>query len=274
MRTFVYAIQRGNKCAVAMRFTILCVLTLILGNNYSNANDQKPCIDIDKVIARAKRIKQASVRFDEMDLKRLEKELKIAAATPQCLFKSRSDSEAFALVKELSDLMGYFGNGNSSEPISLWESFLKQFPRSSHLDEAHWLRAKIAANPYEYEGYADAALQQIESIEGFIKRNPTNSHLADAELELARACRIAYETFRYGDGLSTNSKMNRKEAGRRYRDRARQLLLHLCDEASDRARADACLALRDLNKGQCVYIGPGSPNPHVPDRWAASNDER
>jgi hypothetical protein len=136
------------------------------------------------------------------------------------------------------------------------------------------MRAKIAATPYEYEGNADAALQQIEAIEQFIKKYPANHCIPEAELELARAYRIAYETFRYGQGLSTAPNMDRRTEGRKYRDRARLLLQHLCDQASDSVRSDACRALKDLTAARCVYIGPGSPNPNNPDSWAAPKAKR
>jgi hypothetical protein len=245
-----------------------------LGRKAANTEYQKPCpeIRIDEVLAQAKRIEGKGPEFNEVEKRGIDKLLQAAKDNRQCLFNSLSDSEAFSLAKALCRLNGYFEDGRNS--ILLWDSFLKRFPRSSHLDEARWLRAKQGATPDEYEGFADAALQQIKSIEVFIKDNPANSSIPEAELELARACRIAYETFRYGDGLSTSSKMDRQEAGRKYRDRAKQLLQHLCNEASDPARAEACLALRELNKGQCVHMGPGSPNPHFQDRWAASNGKR
>lgn len=62
---------------------------------------------------------------------------------------------------------------------------------------------------------------------------------------------------------------NNQTAGQKYHDRAIQLLQRLCDQSSDPARSDACRALKDLTGGQCVYIGPGSPNPDHPDNWAA-----
>ncbi len=263
---------------IAIQSAILGSVAFRLGSEGANAAYQEPCteirINLQGVYAKAKLIEQKSPRLSEAEIQKIKELLQTATENPQCLLESLSDNEAFALVKALCRLESYFREGSNSEQMFLWETFVKRYPHSSHLDEARWLRAKIAATPYEYEGYADAALQQIKSIEVFIKENLTNRYLADAELELARACRIAYETFRYGDGLSTNSKVDRQEAGHKYRDRARQLLQHLCNESSDLTRAEACRALRDLTKGQCVYMGPGSPNPNLPDHWAALSHAR
>ena len=261
--------------AIAMQYVIFWILVLGLGNNAATAGwYQKPCtnvrIDLQNVLEQARLTEQNSPRFDEAEIQKIQALLQAATVNPQCLFGAMPDGEAFSLVKALCLLEAYFGDGDNSKRVFLWESFLNQYPHSSHLDKARWLRAKAAATPYEYEGYADAALKQIESIEMFIKENPANNHLLEAELELARVCRIAYETFRYGNGLSTTSNKNRQEAGWKYRDQAEQLLEHLCDQSSDPERSLACQALNDLAEGRCVYMGPGSPNPHFPDNWAES----
>jgi hypothetical protein len=260
--------------ALAMQCVAFWILVQGLGNNVVAAGYQRSCtdvqIDLQNVLEQVKLIEQKSPRFNEAEIERIKELLQAATDNPQCIFNSLSDSEAFSLVKALCRLEAYFRDKSSSEQIFLWESFLKQYPRSLHLDEARWLRAKTAATPYEYEGHADAALKQIESIEVFIKENPSNSYLPEAELELARACRIAYETFRYGNGLSATSNEDRQGAGRKYRDRAGQLLKRLCDQSSDPARLQACQALHDLAEGRCVYMGPGSPNPHFPDNWEMS----
>jgi hypothetical protein len=177
-----------------------------------------------------------------------------------------SDGEAFSLGEAISYLNSRFGDEKNSETtLSVWDSFLRHYPRSTHIDKVRWLRTKIAATPYEYEGQADAALQQIEAIELFIKKFPANHCIPEAELELARAYRIAYETFRYGNDLSTAPHNGQQTAGRKYRDRAKQLLQRLCDRSSDPARSDACRTIKDLADGKCVYSGPGSPNPHSLD---------
>jgi hypothetical protein len=273
MKPSYVKVKPRNGFTIAVHFAILCSLALGVVNKVANARYQKPCtgirVDFKNVLAQAKRTEQKNPQFGKAETQRIKVLLETAAANPQCFFNSLSDGEALLLVKALCRLEAYFGDGSNSKKICLWESFLKRFPRSLHLDEARWLRAKAAATPYEYEGYADAALQQIKSIEEFIKENPANSYLPDAEMELAQAFRIAYETFRYGNGLTSAPRNNQQTIGRNYRDRAKLLLKRLCSQAPDRARQNACRALGDLEAGRCVYIGPGSPNADFPDHWLA-----
>ncbi len=243
-----------------------------LGSNVAAACNKEPCtdirIDFQNVLEQAELVGRRSSPWDIAEIQRIEELLQAATANPQCIFNSSSDSKAFLLVRALCRLAGYLIDKSGREQVLLWDSFLKQYPSSPHQDEARWLRAKTAATPYEYAGLADEALKQIESIEAFIKQNPANGHLPQAELEMARICRIAYETFRYGEGLSTASEKNSREAGQKYRSRAEHLLQRLCDQSSDPVRSQACRALNDLAEGRCVYMGPGSPNPHFPDHWA------
>jgi hypothetical protein len=223
-----------------------------------------------KVVAHAELIERKDSRLGEVEAKKAADLLQAAAANPDRLFQNLSESEAFSLGEAISRLDSRFGDGMVSQLIpAVWDSFLKHYPRSPHADKVRWLQAKIAATPYEYEGRADAALQQIEAIERFIREYPASRCLPEAELELARACRIAYETFRYGKGLSSAPNKDQQTAGRKYRDRAGRLLRRLCDQSSDPVRLDACRALDDLTDGRCVYIGPGSPNPNHPDNWVA-----
>ncbi len=257
-----------KRASIAIQCAALWCIALGLGSGRLAADHQNPCADariyFQNVLAHAKLLDRKDVLLDEAYEQKAAELLETAGANPHCLFNALSDSEALSLIKALSR----FDEKTISRQILLWDSFLEHFTRSPHVDEAQWLRAKTEATPYEYEGVADAALQQIEAIQMFIKRNPTNRYLPAAKLELARACRIAYETFRYGGGLSTAPNENRKAAGRKYLDRAKQLLQHLCDDSSDSVRSEACRALHDLSKGLCVYIGPGSPNPHFPNNWA------
>jgi hypothetical protein len=256
-----------KRAAIAIQCATLWSFALGLGSGFLTADHQKPCADariyFQNVLAHVKLLDRKGIVSDEEAAELLE----TAAANPHCLFDALSDSEALSLIKALSR----FEEKTISTQILLWDSFFEHYPRSPNVDEARWLRAKTEAIPYEYEGVADAALQQIEGIQLFIKKFPTNSYLPAAKLELARACRIAYETYRYGGGLSTAPNKNRKAAGQKYRDRARELLQNLCDDSSDSTQSEACKALHDLSEGLCVYIGPGSPNPHFPDNWAVSN---
>lgn len=258
----------------ALIIQCIAIWSLVLGleSNVAAARNQEPCtdirIDFQNVLEQAELIGRRSSPWDEAEIQRIEELLQAATANPQCILNSSSDSKAFLLVQALCRLTGFFIDKSGREQVLLWDSFLKQYPRSPHLDEARWLRAKTAATPYEYVGYADEALKQIESIEAFIKDNPANSHIPQAELELARIYRIAYETFRYGEGLSTASDKNSREAGQKYHSRAEHLLKRLCDQSSDPVRSQACRALNDLAEGGCVYMGPGSLNPHSPDNWA------
>jgi hypothetical protein len=223
-----------------------------------------------EVLAHTQLIERKDSRRGEASAQKAADLLQTATANPDRIYQKLSDSEAFSLAEAISRLDSQFGDEQNSKPIlAVWDSFLKHYPRSPHIDKVRWLRAKIAATPYEYEGRADAALQQIEAIELFIKKYPANHCLPEAKLELARAYRIAYETFRYGNGLSMAPNKRTQTTGRKYRDRASQLLQRLCDQSSDPIRSDACRAIKDLAGGQCVYMGPGSPNPNYPDHWAA-----
>ncbi len=278
-REFKYQIVRcvSVKNMIRLARVIQCAalwgFALRLGTGVSAAEYQKPCIDVpayfENVLAHVKLLERRDVLPDEAYEQKAAELLNAGVSDSHCLFNVLSDSEALTLVKALSR----FEEKTVSAQVLLWDSFLEHYPRSPHVDEARWLRARTEATPYEYEGAADAALQQIEQIELFIKENPGNSFLTEAKLELARACRIAYETFRYGSGLSTSPNENRRTAGMKYRDRARLVLRGLCDHSSDSARSEACRALRDLDKGLCVYMGPGSPNPDSPDNWSSQKNK-
>jgi hypothetical protein len=228
-----------------------------------------------KAIAHAELIGRENFRFAEAQAKKTADLLQTATAKLDRIFQHLSDNEAFSLGEAITRIAIGFEDGMDSQRIqAVWNSFLKHYPRSSHTDKARWLQAKSAASPYEYEGRADAALQQIDAIERFIKKYPTNRCLPEAELELALVCRIAYETFRYGDGLRTDPAMDRQTAGRKYYDRASRPLQSLCDRSSDPVRSDACQALKDLAEGRCEYLGPGSPNPNLPDHWIVNGSKQ
>jgi hypothetical protein len=258
-----------KRVGMVIQCTAFWSLTLGLGTGVSAADYQKPCADVriyfQNVLLHANLLERKDIMLDQAWEQKAAEFLESAAADSHCLFNALSDSEALSLIKALSR----FEEKVASTQMLLWDSFLEHYPGSPHVDEARWLRAKTAATPYEYVGFSDAALEQIEAIEAFIKKTPANSYLPEAKLELARVCRIAYETFRYGNGLSTAPNENRQTAGQKYRDRATQLLQQLCDHTSDPARSEACRALHDLAEGQCVYMGPGSPNSDFPDNWAA-----
>jgi hypothetical protein len=256
--------------AIAMQCATLWTVALLLGDMGARVDYQKPCTDIRSgfqyLVAQADVIEKRSTGLTEAEIIKTKKLLQSATANQQCLFDSLSDTDAFALVQAICRLAAYLGDGRNSEERLLWGLFLQWYPGSAHLDEALWLRAKAVATPYEYEGYADAALSQIELLQAFIKDYPANSYVPDAKLELARVCRVAYETFRYGEGLSTAPNLN-QQIGRSYRERAKLLLGDLCNQSPARVRQGACAALKELEAGRCVYIGPGSPNPNFQDHW-------
>ncbi len=232
-------------------------------------------IYLQNLLAHVKRINREDFQPGEVEAKEAAGLLQYAAANHDRLFQNMSDSDAFSLAEAIDGLELRFSDGMDSQWIqAVWNSFLKRHPGSPDIDKARWLQAKRAANPYEYEESADAALRQIDIIEQFIKKYPPSSCIPEAELELARACRIAYETFRFGNGLRADPVMNRQMAGRKYYDRASRLLERLCAQSSDPVRSDACQALSDLAEGRCVYMGPGSPNPGFADHWRTNGEER
>jgi hypothetical protein len=261
-------LKNMKMAAKAMQPAMLWIFVFGFGSGLLAADHQKPCGDarayFHDALAHVKLLDRKGVVLDKAYEQKSEELLKIAVANPGCLFNAISDVEALSLIKALSRLE----EKSVSIQILLWDSFLKRYPGSTHLDEAQWLRARTEATPYEYEGFADAALQQIGIIRKFISQSPTNSYIPAAKLELARAYRIAYETYRYGGGLTTAPNENRKKVGLKYRDHARLLLQNLCHHSSGATSSEACRALHDLSKGVCVYAGPGSPNPHVTDNWA------
>lgn len=219
-----------------------------------------------EVLARAKRIGQEDLT--SKDAEQASRLLEMAPARLPRLFEVLSDKEAFQLGVALSRLDFRYGDDKlNTLTLMIWELFLELFPESPLADDARWEHAKTKATPYEYEGYADAAIQQINGLERFIKENPANRCIYEAELEMAKACRIAYETLRYGDGMCEDPSIDRRKVSRQYHQRARRLLQHLCSAATGHTRSAARKALADLDAGRCIYHGPGSPNEAVTDAW-------